>query len=86
MANTKTTRKPQRFQIDPLTAIKVPELDRVDVGIKVSDDATQTPSVPPDQRVEVLSLDDVQPDPWNPRHVLPPKIRSKYISGNLEIF
>lgn len=81
---TKAKSKPRRFQVDPLAALVIPEVDRAVVESPLRFDVEEEYQVPLDQRIEILSLDDIQPDPWNPRHVLPEKIRQKIYSGKYD--
>lgn len=79
-ARRKPAPKPRRFQVDPLA---VP-LGESSADMRRRFGADQPPEVPPEQRIEVLPLEMVEPDPWNPRHILPERIRARYLAGELD--
>lgn len=82
--NSKRKQKPRRFQVDPLAALVIPEVDHAVVESSPRFEIEEDVEISPDQRIEILALSDIQPDPWNPRHILPAKIRAKLHSGKFD--
>ncbi|MBM3146028.1 MAG: hypothetical protein FJ010_13875 [Chloroflexi bacterium] len=80
---TESARRPRRFQVDPLASLATPEIESGYAEGGPRFEQLDVPEIPLQQRIEVLSLEDVQPDPWNPRHILPADIRGEYISGKI---
>ncbi|MBC8505492.1 MAG: hypothetical protein H8D34_11575 [Chloroflexi bacterium] len=81
----KRSRKHQRFQVNPLT-IPTTLQDSTSVAEEtiLLDSSTAQPKLPADQKIEIIPVDMILPDPWNPRHVLPDDIRRTFIAGDLD--
>jgi len=81
MANN---RKPQRYQVNPLSVLSAIEGEEhvADAPLKL-EQAAQS-DVPAEQRIKKLSLEVIEPDPWNPRHVLPVGIRMSLLNKNYD--
>ena len=75
----KSKSKPKRFQLDPLASPGISAVDNIAIDLPRFE-LEELPEISSNQRIEVLSLDDIMPDPWNPRHVLPDDIRADFIS------
>ncbi len=78
-------KKPSRYQVDPLSVLSVTEgeVEILDGSTDIGFEQNSQSGLPVDQRIKVLSLDVIEPDPWNPRHVLPGEIRGKLLSKNI---
>ena len=76
----KSSQKPQRFQVDPLSVLSTPNFNSTTNSTPRHYSTDEAPETPPDQNIELLSLDTIEPDPWNPRHILPHKLRQNFIS------
>jgi hypothetical protein len=76
----KNTKKPQRFKVDPFLVLSAIE-GHAEVSEAVPELEQDAQSdLPADQKIKILSLDIIEPDPWNPRHVLPNEIREKLLT------
>jgi len=82
-SSRKASRKPQRFQVDPLSVLATPVVIEPIRQSQRHARIDETPESPASQNIELLPLDKVEPDPWNPRHILPGEIRREFIAGKI---
>ena len=77
----KSKTRSQRFRIDPLNVLPQTEPIKESASQFYQEEDQE---IPPEQKIEILPLEMIEPDAWNPRHVLPQQLRTKYLSRSLD--
>lgn len=80
----KRSRRPPRFQVDPLSVPSSQDFPVTAEGVPQRFSEAEDNEESTSQKIELLPLNMVEPDPWNPRHILPEKIRQKLIEKKID--